>query len=226
MSAHQTARILLASTALAALMTAPLATAAAAEIELGVYGGWQTSPHSDTKGTLPDTGDYSEFIGWDGNPFAMPPYYGVRATYWQDNGTGWGLEWTHAKVYGAHDSALFDRLEFTDGLNIITVNYAKRWQNRWNQLTPYVNAGVGIALPHVDVEPANALDGGHTFEYQLTGPAARLTAGVSYELSENWNLFSEYQFTWSQNDVSLNGGGTLSTRILTNSLNVGVSYDF
>lgn len=226
MSALLPARTLLASSALAALLTAPFATSAAAEIELGIYGGWQTSPHSDISGNLPSSGDFSEFIGWDGKSFAMPPYYGLRATYWQNETTGWALEWTHAKVYGAHDSSLFNRLEFTDGLNLITVNYAKRWQNRWDDFTPYVSAGVGISLPHVDIEPTNAADGGAIYEYQLTGPAARLTAGVSYELNDNWNLFSEYQFTWSQNDVSLDAGGTLSTRILTNAINVGVSYNF
>lgn len=216
----------LTTTAVAALIATSAATTALAEIELGIYGGYQTSPHSRIEGTLPSTGDYSELIGWEGKPFAAPPYYGLRATYWRENNSGFALEWTHAKVYGADDSALFDRLEFTDGLNIITVNYAKRWPGKWNQFTPYVSAGVGIALPHVDVTPADPADGGRTYEYQQTGPAARLTAGASYALNDNWNLFSEYQFTWSQNDADLEGGGDLSTRIITNSVNFGISYSF
>jgi lipid A oxidase len=217
---------LLNTSALAALIALGSVAAASAEIELSVYGGYQTSPHSRIEGTLPTTGAYSELIGWEGKPFAAPPYYGVRATYWQENNSGWALEWTHAKVYGADDSALFDRLEFTDGLNLITANYAKRWPGQWQNFTPYVSAGIGIALPHVDITPANAADGGRTFEYQQTGAAARLTAGASYALNDNWGLFTEYQFTWSNNKADLNGGGDLKTRIITNSVNVGVSYSF
>lgn len=220
-----TAKLLTYATA-ASLMTLGMVSTAQAEIELSFYGGYQTSPHSRITGTLPATGSYSELIGWDGDSFAAPPYYGGRVTYWRENNSGWGVELTHAKVYGADDSALFNRLEFSDGHNIITVNYSKRWPDLWQQFTPYVAAGVGIALPHVDVNPVNAADGGRTFGYQLTGPAARLTAGASYALNDRWSVFSEYQFTWSQNSADLEGGGTLDTRILTNSVNVGVSYSF
>lgn len=205
-----------------------IATSAAAEIELNFYTGWQTSPHSDVTGTLPAgadfAGDFSKFIGWDGKSFAMPPYYGLRATYWTEGNTGWSLEFTHAKVYaGADMEPEFERLEFTDGHNIITVNYGKRWPQLWNNVTPYASFGLGIALPHVDITPVG---GESTYGYQLTGPAARLTAGAAYPLNDSWNLFGEYQMTVSQNEVSLEGGGDLSARIITNALNFGVGYSF
>ncbi|MCG7494952.1 outer membrane protein [Thalassobius sp. Cn5-15] len=216
---------LLTTTALAGLMAASVATTAAAEIELSFYGGYQTSPHSRIEGTLPGGGgSFSELIGWEGDSFAAPPYYGGRITYWREDNTGWGVELTHAKVYGADETALFDRLEFSDGHNILTVNYSKRWPGLWNQFTPYVNAGLGIAVPHVDARATGSTE--RTFGYQYSGPAARLTAGASYALNENWDLFSEYQFTWSDNNVDLDGGGDLETRIITNSINVGVSYSF
>jgi len=210
-----------------ALAAATLASPAAAEFELSFYSGWQTSPHSRVKGDYPGGGTYNALIGWEGRSFEMPPYYGVRGTWWVNDRFGWGLEFTHAKVYApkAERAAIgFDRLELSDGHNIITANALYRWKDRWQKMTPYVGAGLGIALPHVDAETTGG--GSHTFGYQLTGPAMRLLAGVSYELNDRWALFGEYQFTWSENQADLDGGGSLDTRILTNALNVGLTWRF
>ena len=199
----------------------------AAETELSIYTGWQTSPHSRVTGEFPGTGaDYDALIGWDGKSFAMPPYYGLRGTWWRSPSLGFALEFTHAKVYAPDDErdALgFDRLEFTDGLNIVTANAMYRWSDAWNSLTPYVGAGIGVAVPHVDVETAS---GFKTFGYQYTGPAARLIAGVTYDLNERYALFGEYQFTYSNNSADLDGGGTLKSDIITNALNIGLSFRF
>ena len=40
------------------------------------------------------------------------------------------------------------------------------------------------------------------------------------------SLFGEYKFTYSQSEADFNGGGTLNTDIITNALNVGVSFSF
>ena len=209
-----------------ALALLGLAAPAAAETELSFYSGYQTSPHSRIDGTYPGGGGFNALIGWEGRSFEAPLYYGGRAMYWREDGIGFGIEATHAKAYapdGERGAAGFDRLEFTDGLNIVTLNVAKRWPDRWRDLTPYVGAGLGFSMPHVDITPAG---GPRTYEYQFTGAAARLYAGVSYDITENWSLFGEYQFTVSQNDAELSGGGDLSTRIITNAINVGVSYGF
>ena len=209
-------------------LTLCLAGAAAAETQISIYGGWQTSPHSRVTGTLPagvtHPGPYSKSIGWDGKSFTMPPYYGARVTWWKTGDWGWGFELSHDKVYAGSDmSPEFTRLEFTDGHNIVTMNYMKRWPAKWDTFTPYVSAGAGFAIPHVDVTPTG---GQHTYGYQVTGPAMRLTAGASYELNDRWDLFAEYQFTASSNDATLDGGGDLHTRIITNALNFGVSFSF
>jgi len=202
-------------------------TLAAAEIELSLYGGSQSSPHSRVSGTYPGTGaGYNALIGWDAKSFAPPPYYGARATWWRRPDLGFGIELTHAKVYApaAERSAIgFSRMEFTDGHNIITFNVTKRWNNRFGAISPYVGAGIGLALPHVDVTSTN---GHRSLGYQLTGPAARLTAGAKYDLNDSWALFGEYQFTFSANKAKLPAGGTLNTNIITNAINVGVSYSF
>lgn len=205
-----------------------LGSAASAESELSFYAGWQSLPHSRITGDV--AGDpVDSLIGWDGKSFQAPPYYGGRYTYWTSEKFGFGLEGTHAKAYapGAELPAELTSAEFTDGHNIITLNAHRRWSNVWmnGRVTPYVLGGVGIAVPHVDIQPSYA-GAPHTFGYQFTGPAVRLGAGASWELNDRWALFGEYQFTWSDNEVDLDGGGTLQTEIKTNALNFGVSMKF
>ncbi len=197
---------------------------AAAEWEISGYTGFQTAPHSDVKGDA--NGSSFDFNAeWEGKPFEAPPYYGFRATWWQSKNLGYALDFNHAKVYADGDTRRdngFDRLEFTDGLNIITMNVFYRWPKENRRFTPYVGAGLGVAIPHVDVE----IGASRTFEYQLTGPAVQLVAGASYDLNERWAVFGEYKGTYSQNEADLEGGGSLETDIITNALNVGLTFKF
>ena len=218
-------RSLILTTALACALAPP----ATADTELSFYTGWQTAPHSRVDGDYPgNAGSFDALMGWEARSFEMPPYYGVRGTWWRGGGDlGYALEFTHTKVYADEDdrSALgFSAMELTDGHNILTFNVMKRWQDRWGVATPYVGAGIGIAFPHVDV--AHPATGSKTFGYQLTGPAARLLAGVRYPIGERYAVFGEYQFTYSSNAADLDGGGTLNTDIKTNAINIGLSLNF
>lgn len=210
----------------ACLLIVP-ASLASAEVELSLYGGSQSSPHSRVSGLYPGTqARYSGLVGWQGKSFASPPYYGARATWWRRPDLGFGIELTHAKVYAPvpeHNALGFSSLEMTDGHNILTFNVTKRWNNKFGRFTPYAGAGIGLAIPHVDVISAN---GFKTYGYQVTGPAVRLTAGAKYDLNERWSVFGEYQFTYSSNKAKLNGGGTLNSDIITNAVNLGVSFNF
>jgi len=74
-------RRFLASLMLLLLTTLP----AAAEWQLSFYTGFQTAPHSTVEGDDPaGVGAFSFTSGWDGRSFSSPPFYGVRATYWQN----------------------------------------------------------------------------------------------------------------------------------------------
>ncbi|SHI79618.1 outer membrane beta-barrel protein [Wenxinia saemankumensis] len=203
-----------------------LPVAAAAEVQLSFYGGLQSSPHSGVTvrgdSVLPDA-DFT--AGWEGRSLDTPPYYGVRATWWRSPNLGFGLDMNHTKVY-ADDETLsetgYDHLEFSDGLNIVTVNAYYRWPEAFGRVTPYVGGGVGVAVPHVELREGAS----DTFGYQVTGPAAALIAGVEVPISEDWSVFGEYKGTYSMNEADLDSGGTLETDIVTNALNVGVSFNF
>jgi len=206
---------------------APLAVSA--QVELSFMLGSQSSPHSRVTGTDPDnpvSTDLDFLAGWEGRSFTAPIYYGVRATWWRDSSFGFGVEMSHGKVYADAETLAangFDILEFTDGINIFTLNGLYRWPDRWGSFTPYVGGGLGVSVPYVEVQSGG---GDPTFEYQLTGPAVRWLAGASYQISESWSVFGEYQGTYSVNTATLDNGGSLSTNIVTNALNVGVSFAF
>jgi len=210
----------------AALAAVGPAGSASAETELGIYTGYQVAPHSRVEGTDPGgAGAFSFLTTWEGDSFSPPPYWGVRATYWMNDSWGVGLDFNHAKVIADPATRAangFTRLEFTDGLNILTANVWRRWENDARRWTPYVGAGAGFAFPHVEVSSA----GGTTFEYQITGPAVAVVAGVKYEINDRWGIFGEYKGTYSMNEADLTNGGTLSTDIVTNAINIGVSLSF
>ena len=194
-------------------------------IEISFYGGVQSSPHSRITGKHSTSGaHYSELVGWDGKSFEAPIYYGLRTTFWRGDRLSYGAEFTHTKAYAptsALQSAGFDRLEFTDGHNIFTVNIIKLWE--LNDFNTYSLAGLGVAIPHVDALPSGGL---HTFEYQFSGFAFRAAIGLSRRLNDEFSVFSEYQFTASDNKITLLNGGSLNTKLLTNAFNFGISYNF
>lgn len=210
--------------ALVALLVAP--AMASAEVELSFYGGSQSAPHSVVTVTGdPLIPDEAFTAGWDGLSFAAPPQYGIRATWWQDSNYGFGVELNHAKVY-ADDATRaangYDVLEFTDGLNILTVNGFRRWQDAFGGFTPYIGGGIGISVPHVEVTK----NGSDTFGYQFGGPAVAWMAGATYPINDRWSVFGEYKGTYSINSVDLDSGGTLESNIITNSFNFGVGFNF
>lgn len=211
-------------TAAAALVLATAAPAMA-DVELSFYLGSQEAAHSRVRGSDPGgIGDFNLLVGWEGKSFEMPPYYGVRATWWRDDRLGFGIDFNHVKVYapdGTKAANGFDTLEFTDGLNVLTANVMYRFPNK-SKWTPYVGAGLGVSIPHVEVTTA----GGKTFNYQYGGPAAALIAGVSYSFNDTWAVFGEYKGTYTRNNVDLDNGGYLKTNIVTNAVNIGVSYRF
>ncbi|KAJ57115.1 lipid A oxidase [Actibacterium mucosum KCTC 23349] len=215
---------LLATTA--AIGVAVASTPAQAEFELSFFTGTQSAPHSDVSGNDPTgLGAFDFNSGWDGESFKPAPYYGFRAMWWQNENLGYGTTFTHSKIVAdSADQAAngFNRLEFTDGLNFLTANVFYRWPEAQRRWTPYVGAGLGVALPHVDIDTGTS----RTFEYQYAGPTVQVNAGISYALNDRWSIFGEYQGNYTSIDVDLNGGGSLKTDVITNALNAGVSLRF
>jgi lipid A oxidase len=196
---------------------------AAQDFQVSVYGGYQTAPHSGVEVT-----DGTSFTtGWDGKSFTAPIYYGARGTWWLDSlgmpNTGLSIDFSHTKVYSNPEDwpAGWTHFEFTDGLNLLTANALYSFTPD-EQFRPYVGIGAGISIPHVEV----IRDGNETWEYQFGGPTLQVTAGFDYMLTDNWSLFAEYKGNYSWVNVDIDSGDQLETKLITNALNVGVSFHF
>lgn len=225
-------RNFIAATALASVCAFP----AAAEFEISGYLGLQGLTESSGTGFLPGGAPISRTFDWEGNSLDAPIYYGARVMWWTPSDIGFGIEGTHTKAYASSaDKAAtgLSRFELSDGHNILTANVMKRWPGAFgDRLTPYVGGGIGIAIPHVDAQVIGASN--RTYDYETTGPAVRGIAGVKYEFNEDWAVFGEYQFTWSDNDITIDADplvagqtpGKLNTEILTHAINIGVAYSF
>ena len=148
----------------------------------------------------------------------------MRVTWWIEQKPNWGvsLEYTHAKVYADPMPAGWNRFEFTDGLNIFTLNALYRWKEEGRAWTPYVGAGLGISMPHVEVQTSTAAP--QTFEYQIGGAAFQVQAGIDYQINDWFSVFGEYKGNYTMNDVDLVGGGSMDTDIVTNAFNIGLSF--
>ncbi|MBP1859406.1 outer membrane protein [Rhizobium herbae] len=198
----------------------------AEDLQISVYGGYQTAPHSNVN--VSDGPDFT--AGWEGNSFKSPQYYGVRGTWWLTDlgkpNIGLSIDYTHAKVYA--DDETFGKtpgwthFEFTDGLNLLTLNGIYRFQKPDRKWTPYIGAGIGINVPHVEVTRPS----GKTFDYEFGGMTLQAQAGISYQISERWSVFGEYKGNYSFIDVPIDSGARLKTNILTNAVNLGVSFHF
>ena len=205
------------------LCLAPLGAVAQTGIELSVYGGAQNAPHSVVTVTGDSVIPDDEFrMGWVGKSLSAPPYYGIRATVWKTPTFGYGLDFAHNKIYPQEGDlpAGYDFLEFTDGLNTLTVNAYRRWNNALGDISPYVGGGLGISIPYVEVVYGTS----ETFSYQVAGPA--WIAGASYPINDRWSVFGEYKGTYTQNIADLDTGGELKTDVVTNAVNVGLSFKF
>ena len=204
--------------------------AAAAEFQISVYGGANTV--MDNEATLDFGGASTEFdIDWEGDSFEMPPYWGLRGTYWLDGfgrpNWGVGVDFTHAKAIADLDDpavgGTFDRLEFTNGINSVTLNGLYRAPLN-GRFTLYAGAGAGVSVPHVEVRtiaPAS-----ETIEYQATGPVVQALAGVDVGIWRGLSAFGEYKASYSWNDADLDGGGSFETDMLVHHFALGLSYSF
>ncbi|ODT29755.1 MAG: hypothetical protein ABS54_04235 [Hyphomicrobium sp. SCN 65-11] len=206
------------------------ATPASAQVQIQVYGGMNANFSSDVSLHRPGVSTETRKVDWDGKSFEMPPYWGARGIYWFQNSPNWGVavEFTHAKAYAklkGDVGALYEKLEFTDGNNIVTGNLLYRFEPwQFYGIRPYAGFGIGVAIPHVEVQVVGASNG--TFEYQLAGVAAQGLVGLEFPFTAHWSGFAEAKLSYTHINGNLDGGGHVKTDLWSPHLALGLSYRF
>ena len=99
---------------------------------------------------------------------------------------------------------LFERFEFTHGHNVLLLTPLLRLPSAIPGVRPYVGAGAGLAMPHVEVWAAGDPRERRTNEYQLAGPAAQLVAGFELRVGR-LACFVEYKLSWAWISGALTG---------------------
>jgi len=218
--------------------------ASGADAQLGAYLGPAYTSRSSLNLVQPGGTDMTfGDIAWEGKPFRPPPYYGYRAIYWLSDRYGVMLDFTHIKAIAIKNrpgqqsgfkdgdhvptqapvSATLKRLEFTHGYNLLTLNALRRASMRAPNLMPYAGVGLGVAIPHVEVQRADKPQSTRTYEYQITGPALQLLGGIEWRLGRRLSLFVEYKLTCAMIRGDLVGGGKVTTNLCTHQVPVGIA---
>ena len=218
--------------------------ASGADAQLGAYLGPAYTSRSSLNLVQPGGTDMTfGDIAWEGKPFRPPPYYGYRAICWLSDRYGVMLDFTHIKAIAIKNrpgqqsgfkdgdhvptqapvSATLKRLEFTHGYNLLTLNALRRASMRAPNLMPYAGVGLGVAIPHVEVQRAGKPQSTRTYEYQITGPALQLLGGIEWRFGRRLSLFVEYKLTCAMIRGDLVGGGKVTTNLCTHQLPVGLA---
>lgn len=216
------------------------------DIQVGIYGGGSETLDNAIALEQPNgTNLLLRNVGWSSRPRHMPPYHGFRGTWWSARLPALGVmgDLTYIKAIARKDrrveqsgkrdgadvpareplSVTFRRLEFTDGLNLLTINGVLRTAPLLDRIRPYFGLGVGLSIPHVEVRRANAAT--RTFGFQLAGVAFQLIAGIEWRLRprDRFSAFSEFKLNYATVKADLKGGGTLATNLWTKQLVIGGS---
>jgi lipid A oxidase len=222
------------------------AGSARAETTLTLYLGMSLTHDSDVRVRLRDGTDLKyRGISWASRSFELPFYYGLQLTHHFEPRRDWGLrlDFFHDKAYADAGAAVpvtgtrgGERVDTTEplnttvqgfnmshGTNYLTLNVLRRWNSgpepgSTGRLQPYVGAGAGLMIPHVEATVGSESVG----EYQLTGPAFQLLGGLAWPFASRLSVMGEYRLTRGAASVDV-PGGELDTTLYTHHFIAGPS---
>lgn len=237
--------------ALVATALGCFAAPARAELDLSVFTGIALTHDNDLvlrQGSGTDLTFHD--VSYEGRDFEAPPYYGARLLWFPGEFSHWGFgaEFFHFKLYadtgdtvhvtgrrdgvGVNDNERIDQtidsFSLSHGLNLALGDVVYRWfpggrgDDFLSRLQPYVGAGLGAAIPHVETN----VGGNFQEEYQLHGPSAQGIAGVNFDLTRHWGLMFEYKFTYANLDSLDIRGGAIELTPLTHHVVAGLTFSF
>ncbi|MGI9383715.1 MAG: hypothetical protein ACR2PO_11220 [Methyloligellaceae bacterium] len=220
---------------------------AESEIQAGLYLGGSISPPSDVRLKAPDGTDMTlKKVKWKAESLVPAIYYGVRGIDWNERFPRLGgmVDFTHAKATAIRSQNVeqagtregkavppkepitktFRKLEFTHGLNFITLNGVVRFSGWRRRTIPYLGLGLGFMIPHAEIWRAGRPRDRRVIEARVTGLAYQVFAGVEWKIfvSDRYSALTEYKLTYTTNDVTTRDDDQVTANIWVHGLNVGV----
>lgn len=224
-----------------------LMRAAQTGFQIGVYGGGNSTPMADVFLKQPNGTDMVlKDVPWAGEPFEDPPFYGVRGIYWLPAMPRLGamIDFAHAKSISLRQAEVeqtgtldgepvpargkvgdtFTKLEYSHGLNFLTLNAIYRFGGWHQRFLPYIGAGAGLVIPHTEIARTNVARENWTYRYEVTGPGFQGFAGLEMRLfaSRRYALFGEYKAGYAINSTELLEGGTVTNNLWAHQAILGV----
>ena len=224
-----------------------LARSAATGFQIGLYGGGNSTPMADVFLKQPNGTDMVlKDVPWTGEPFEDPPYYGVRGIYWLPALPRLGamIDFAHAKSISLRQAEVeqsgtldgepvpprgkvgdtFTKLEYSHGLNFLTLNAIYRFGGWHQRFLPYIGAGAGLVIPHTEIARTNVARENWTYRYEISGPGFQGFAGLEMRLfpSRRYAIFGEYKAGYAINSTELLEGGTVTNNLWAHQAILGV----
>ncbi|MFQ5626409.1 MAG: outer membrane protein, partial [Methyloligellaceae bacterium] len=219
------------------------------EMQIGVYAGKSVAPPSDVIMKRPDGTDITlKDVKWKTESFKPSPYYGGRGIDWNSNIPTLGamVDYTHAKATAIRSqtvsqagkrngkqvapvepfNATFRKLEFTHGLNFLTLNGVYRAAGLHRRIVPYAGLGIGFMVPFVHARVQGRPESEDVLEAQTTGIVYQVFGGLEWRIfkSDRYSAFTEYKLNYTTNDAKLHDGGVVTANIWLHQFNVGGYY--
>ena len=219
---------------------------AESEIQAGLYLGGSISPRSDVHLKAPDGTDMTlKKVKWKTESLVPAVYYGLRGIDWNARFPRLGgmVDFTHAKATAIRSQLVeqtgkrggkpvppkepitntFRKLEFTHGLNFITLNGVFRFSGWRRRTIPYLGLGLGFMIPHAEVWRAGRPKERRVIEARVTGLAYQVFAGIEWKIfvSDRYSALTEYKLTYTTNDVTTPDGDQVNANIWVHGINIG-----
>lgn len=222
-----------------------------AEVVVSVFSGVALTENNDLRLRQTGGTDLTfHAVSYQGRDFESPQYYGGRVSYFlpQQPHWGFGAEFFHMKMYLNAGETVhvtgsraglpvndFERIDNTiqdfsisHGLNFLTLDATYRWLpghrdgDFLGRFQPYVGAGIGAVIPHVE----STVGGVRREGYQWRGPGVQGFAGLNFDLLRHLSLFVEYKLTYANLDTLDIPGGSIALIPFTHHFVSGLSVRF
>ena len=127
----------------------------------------------------------------------------------------------HAKPF----QKTFTKLEYSHGLNFLTLNAVFRFRGLHARFLPYFGAGVGIMIPHTELARRGVQRPDWTYRYEISGTGYQAFGGIEWRAKpeSRFHPFAEVKLGYARNFTELLEGGSVASNLIAYQIAVGAT---